>query len=147
MNTIDGRKRPLPPRSPSPPARGMERAMLNLVVAMIAFVFAISAALAADDMATLKKAQKIFGSLPKDMSTPDYPVTPERIELGRMLFFDPRLSIDANVSCATCHQPALYGSDALPKSIGVRQRLHPRNAPTVLNAAINFVSHWRGDRE
>src|SRR5262249_40968325 len=75
-----------------------------------------------------------------------FPTTEERVHLGRLLFFDPRLTIDANVSCATCHQPALYGSDALPKSIGVRQRVLDRNAPTVLNTALNFVNNWRGDR-
>jgi len=63
-----------------------------------------------------------------------------------MLFFDPRFTIDANMSCATCHQPALYGTDGLPRSIGVRQRPHPRNAPTILNSALS-ITHWRGDRE
>ena len=63
-----------------------------------------------------------------------------------MLFFDPQLTIDGNVSGATCHQSALYGTDALARSIGIRQRLHPRHAPTILNAAIQFVIHWRGDR-
>jgi len=64
-----------------------------------------------------------------------------------MLFFDPRWTLEGNVSCATCHQPALYGTDALPKSIGVQHRTHPRNAPTVLNAGLNFVQHWWGDRK
>jgi cytochrome c peroxidase len=63
-----------------------------------------------------------------------------------MLFFDPRFTIDANMSCATCHQPGLYGTDGLPRSIGVRQRPHPRNAPTILNSALG-ITHWRGDRE
>ena len=67
--------------------------------------------------------------------------------LGRLIFFDPRLSVDGNVSCASCHQPALYGADALRKSIGVRQRVQARNAPTVLNTALDFVNNWRGDRE
>jgi cytochrome c peroxidase len=66
--------------------------------------------------------------------------------LGRSLFFDPRLSIDGNVGCVTCHQPALYGTDARPRSIGVKSRPHPRHAPSVLNAALQFVIHWRGDR-
>jgi cytochrome c peroxidase len=64
-----------------------------------------------------------------------------------VLFFDPRLTIEGNVSCATCHQPALYGTDGLPKSIGVLHRQHVRNAPSVLNAALNVAEHWRGDRQ
>jgi cytochrome c peroxidase len=100
-----------------------------------------------DDVTPLKQAQEQFKQLPKDMATLDFPVTQERVHLGRLLFFDPRLSVDANVSCATCHQPSLYGTDALPKSIGVRQRIQARNAPTILNTALHFVNHWRGDRE
>ena len=69
-----------------------------------------------------------------------------RRQLGRSLFFDPRLTVDANMSCSSCHQPALYGTDALPKPIGVRQRPHPRHVPTNLNAGTSFVIHWRGDR-
>jgi len=81
------------------------------------------------------------------MAMPGAPITPERVGLGRLLFFDPRLTIDADVSCATCHQPARHGTDGLSKSIGVRQRPHPRNAPTIFNAGLNFIIHWRGDRD
>jgi len=51
------------------------------------------------------------------------------------------------MSCSSCHQPAFYGTDARPKSIGVQQRPHPRNAPTVLNAGALNIIHWRGDRD
>src|SRR6266849_4228826 len=100
----------------------------------------------AHDAALLKQAQEIFQPLPKDLASAEFPITKERVELGRSLFFDPRLTIDGNMSCSSCHQPAFYGTDARPKSIGVQQRPHPRNAPTVLNAATSFVIHWRGDR-
>lgn len=112
-----------------------------------ALAFPVTALAVEDDATLLKQAQALFKQLPKNMGTPEFPVTPERVHLGRLLFFDPRLSVDANVSCATCHQPSLYGTDALPKSIGVRQRIQARNAPTVLNTALHFVNHWRGDRE
>jgi cytochrome c peroxidase len=117
-----------------------------IVASSIAF-FAISAAMAADDATLLKQAQQIFQPLPKDMSNAGAPITKERVTLGRLLFFDPRITVDGNVSCATCHQSALYGTDGRPTSIGVKQRPHPRNAPTILNAALAFVNHWRGDRE
>jgi cytochrome c peroxidase len=99
-----------------------------------------------DDAALLKQAQALFKSLPPTMGTADRPIAPARVALGRMLFFDPRWTVEGNVSCATCHQPALYGTDALARSIGVQHGTHPRNAPTVLNAGLNFIQHWWGDR-
>jgi cytochrome c peroxidase len=94
----------------------------------------------------MEKARQLFKPLPKDMATEAFPTAPARVALGRKLFFDPRLSLDGTVSCATCHRPALYGTDALPKSIGVEHRPNARNAPTVLNAALQFKAHWIGDR-
>ncbi len=116
---------------------------LRVTIVTIVLFTAGSAAAAEGDAVALKQAQEIFRPLPKDMGTAEFPVTKARADLGRMLFFDPRFTIDANVSCATCHQPALRGSDGLPTSIGVKQRFHPRNAPTILNAALNII-HWRG---
>jgi cytochrome c peroxidase len=120
---------------------------LPLYIAGIVAIFAIMLlAAAAQDDALLKRAQEIFQPLPKDMATAEFPITRERVELGRSLFFDPRLTIDANMSCSSCHQPAFYGTDALPKPMGVKQRPHPRHVPTNLNAGTSFVIHWRGDR-
>ncbi|HEV8583646.1 MAG TPA: cytochrome c peroxidase [Methylomirabilota bacterium] len=92
------------------------------------------------------RAQALFAPLPPDMGTLENPVAPERVRLGRLLFFDPRIAVDGAVSCARCHQAALYGADALPRSIGAEHRTHPRHAQTVFNAAAQFVQHWRGDR-
>ena len=72
---------------------------------------------AAQGTELLKQAQELFQPLPKDMATAEFPITKERVELGRSLFFDPRLTIDANMSCSSCHQPAFYGTDALPKPL------------------------------
>lgn len=102
---------------------------------------------AEDDVTLLREAQSLFKPLPSASGTPDIPSLPMRVALGRMLFFDPRWTLDGNVSCATCHQPALYGTDALAKSIGVQHRRHRRNSPTVLNAGLNFIQHWSGDRK
>jgi cytochrome c peroxidase len=60
--------------------------------------------------------------------------TPEKIALGKRLFFDGRLSADGTVACATCHDPAHAFTDGRPVSIGIRGQ---RNAPTVLNALYN----------
>jgi cytochrome c peroxidase len=102
---------------------------------------------AADDDALLTKAREHFAPLPKTMATAQRPVTPALVELGRALFFDPRMSVDGTASCARCHQPALYGTDALAKSHGNHDKLNFRNAPTVLNAALQVKQHWVGDRE
>lgn len=88
------------------------------------------------------RAQSQFGALPKP---PDLP--PEQVALGRRLFFETRVSADGQVGCVTCHQPALWGTDALPVSKGAFGRPNPRNAPTVFNAAYQFAAHWRADRE
>ena len=101
---------------------------------------------AEDDTVLLKQAQILFSPLPQ-ASGPEAPTSAAQEALGKMLFFDPRWTVEGNVSCATCHQPALYGTDGLAKSIGVLHRRHRRNAPTVLNAGLNFIQHWSGDRK
>ncbi len=117
-----------------------------VLVVMVGMFFGFPTIIPAEE-SLRTQAQKIFQPLPRDMSTAESSVTPEKVGLGRVLFFEPRFSSDGTVSCARCHQPALYGTDALPRSIGVEHRVTPRNAPTVLNAALQFVAHWRGDRK
>jgi cytochrome c peroxidase len=75
------------------------------------------------------------------------PVLAARVELGRRLFFENRVSMDGNVSCSHCHLPEKQASDGLSKAIGVFGKENPRNAPSIFNAALNFKQHWRGDRE
>ncbi|WP_245474177.1 cytochrome-c peroxidase [Bradyrhizobium zhanjiangense] len=113
------------------------------VVGLVAATFDVRGA--TDDL--LAQAQQVFQPLPKDMATPEFPIAPERVELGRTLFFDPRVSVDGTTSCARCHQPSLYGTDGLAKPHGAHDKINPRNAPTILNAALQFNAHWRGDRK
>jgi cytochrome c peroxidase len=122
---------------------------LGVVVVVGGLVAAILVAAAGQTLhaedagALLAQARAIFKPISR-VGTADPPAA--QVALGRMLFFDPRWTVDGNVSCATCHQPALYGTDALARSIGVRHGTHPRHAPTVLNAGLNFIQHWWGDR-
>src|SRR5262245_27905243 len=119
---------------------------VHLCFAGIVLLGVVAPAAAAEtETERLKQAQGLFQPLPRDMATPEAPITPQRVDLGRLLFFDPRLTVDADLGCSSCHQPARYGTDGLPKSVGVRQRPHPRHAPTILNAGLNFIIHWRGD--
>jgi cytochrome c peroxidase len=64
--------------------------------------------------------------------------------IGRRLFHDPRLSANGKVSCASCHQIAKGGADGRQQSVGFDGKLTLVNAPTVLNAALNFKQFWNG---
>lgn len=74
-------------------------------------------------------------------------VTREKVELGKMLFFEPRLSASAIISCNTCHNLGMGGDDNLETSIGHGWQKGPRNAPTVLNAVFNEAQFWDGRAE
>jgi cytochrome c peroxidase len=102
----------------------------------------------ADDgeRALLDRARTLFKPLPADAGTQTRPLTSERVALGRALFFETRVSTDGKQSCAACHQPSFYGTDALPRSVGNQGKLIPRNAPTVFNTALQFVQHYGGNR-
>jgi cytochrome c peroxidase len=71
-------------------------------------------------------------------------LTPARVALGQKLFFEPRLSGDGTVACATCHDPDRAFTDGRPVSVGIHGRLGQRNAPTILNALYNKHQFWDG---
>lgn len=73
-----------------------------------------------------------------------FPPTPAEIALGKTLFFDPRLSTDRTVSCATCHNPDLGLGDGLARSHGVNGAPTPRNAPHLHNLAWTPLLFWDG---
>ncbi|MCM0605477.1 MAG: cytochrome-c peroxidase [Xanthomonadaceae bacterium] len=72
------------------------------------------------------------------------PQTEDKIELGRQLYFDKRLSKDNTVSCNTCHNASGSGTDNLPTSTGIKGQKGGRNSPTVLNSAFMSVQFWDG---
>jgi cytochrome c peroxidase len=72
------------------------------------------------------------------------PLTPAKVELGRKLFFDARLSADGQVSCATCHDPKLAFTDGKTVAEGIFGRRGARNSPTLLNAMFNTGQFWDG---
>ena len=76
----------------------------------------------------------------------DNKLTPERIELGKLLYFDVRLSSSEKISCATCHHPKAGWSDLVPtpKAVGHEGRVGPRNSPVVLNTAYQNRQFWDG---
>ncbi|ARE41654.1 Cytochrome c551 peroxidase [Rhodovulum sp. P5] len=77
----------------------------------------------------------------------DNRVTPEKIELGKSLFFDPRLSASGVFSCYSCHNLTTGGDDNMETSVGHGWQKGPRNSPTVLNAVLNIAQFWDGRAE
>jgi cytochrome c peroxidase len=116
-----------------------------IVVSVLSLAGALAAVAADDSLRT--QAQGLFKPLPAAMTSDENRITPEKVALGRLLFFEPRVSTDGTVSCSRCHEPSLYATDALPKPIGAEHRVNPRNAPSVFNAALHISAHWRGDRK
>ncbi len=74
----------------------------------------------------------------------DNTMTEAKVMLGRMLFFEPRLSSSGVISCATCHNPSFAFTDRVERALGHKHQTGPRNTPTVLNAAFLDVQFWDG---
>src|SRR5690349_1294488 len=111
---------------------------------MLALAVALSASGSVwgkDDV--MKRAQALYRPIPaKPPTFRDNPVTQAKTELGKKLFFDPRLSSSQLISCNTCHNVGLGGGDLQETSIGHGWQKGPRNAPTVLNAVFNIAQFW-----
>lgn len=123
---------------------------MKFLLATVAASVIATMAFAADPVpADLRAtATDIFQPLPS--TTPavsDNPITPEKIDLGKALFFDPRLSASGVFSCNSCHNLATGGDDNLETSIGHGWQRGPRNAPTALNAVFNEAQFWDGRAE
>ncbi len=94
---------------------------------------------------TLAAASQALEALPIQPPVPAAnPLTPAKIELGKKLYFDPRLSLDGTVSCNSCHNVMASGDDHRPNSVGVGGKKGGRSAPTVWNAAFMSVQFWDG---
>lgn len=74
----------------------------------------------------------------------DNPYSKAKVDLGRLLYFDPRLSSDETVSCASCHTPTHAFSDGQPVSLGIAGQKGGRSAPTVINRAYTTLQFWDG---
>ena len=115
----------------------------SLPAAALAVFAAASGAAASEELR--QDALDIFS--PRPSTTPavrDNPITPDKIELGKALFFDPRMSASGVFSCNSCHNLATGGDDNMPTSIGHGWQKGPRNSPTVLNSVFNDAQFWDG---
>jgi cytochrome c peroxidase len=91
-----------------------------------------------------EQARGLFKPLPARFDSKTNPITPEKVALGRLLFFDKRLSKNHDVSCNSCHALDKYGVDGLATSTGHRQQKGGRNAPTVYNCGDHLSQFWDG---
>ena len=120
----------------------MKRFTKALLAATMASVCMSTAAMS-DDLRT--KAAEVIKPLPSTIpAVADNPITPAKIDLGKALFFDPRMSASGVFSCNSCHNLATGGDDNLETSIGHGWQKGPRNAPTALNAVFNEAQFWDG---
>lgn len=90
-------------------------------------------------------SEKSAVPLPKKVPAPkENPTTPEKVTLGKLLFFDPRLSGDNKMSCATCHRPERAFGDGLPQARGAAGTTLKRKTPSLLNVGFYSTLHWDG---
>ena len=119
---------------------------LSLLAAATAGLLLMAAPAHADDL--MDEAKALFKPIPHAVpAVKNNAITREKVELGKMLFFEPRLSSSHLISCNTCHNLSMGGDDNLETSIGHGWQKGPRNAPTVLNAVFNIAQFWDGRAE
>ncbi len=88
---------------------------------------------------------EVFAPLPDVMQSPNNTITPQKTTLGRMLYYDARLSKNQDLSCDSCHSlQNYYGAEPRAVSLGHKKQMGRRNAPSTYNAAGHFVQFWDG---
>ena len=122
--------------------------MYKRLTATVLSAFAMgSSAMAADiNVDELRSlANNLFKPIPTaEVVIKEKGLTPEQIELGQWLWFEPRLSKSHIITCNTCHSVGTGGADNIPTSVGHGWQHGPRNSPTVLNAVFNIAQFWDG---
>ncbi len=120
--------------------------LLLAASALLAIAIASLVSAEDNDKAQLERARTFFKALPDSVHVDDYPHSKARVELGKSLFFETRVSSDGRLSCAACHNPSYHGADSLALSVGVHGVKLPRNAPTVFNTPLLIAQHYGGNR-
>lgn len=116
---------------------------LSLIVSMTLASLMATPAWSQSDLQ--RQAQQLFKPIPSTPpALPGNPATPERVALGKMLYFDPRLSESHAISCNSCHMVGMGGVDLQETSLGHRWQHGGRNAPTVYNAVFDIAQFWDG---
>ena len=119
--------------------------MTRTCTILLAAVALFTPVASAQDTALLKRARGMFKPIPAQPPELKANIaSADKVELGKLLFFDPRLSSSWLISCNTCHNLSLGGVDLLETSVGHGWQKGPRNSPTVLNAVLNIAQFWDG---
>lgn len=95
-------------------------------------------------IATLAVSATALAAEPIQPIKPVHNINLAQVELGKKLYFDPRLSKSGFISCNSCHNLSMGGTDNLKTSIGDHWQQGPINAPTVLNSSLNLAQFWDG---
>lgn len=113
-----------------------------IAAAAVALGIGASSSVVADEFAQYRQ---FFQPIPSLAPIPaNNSMTAEKIEVGKMLFFEPRISGSGVISCATCHNPALGYTDRIPRATGHDGQVGDRNTPTVLNSGLFESQFWDG---
>jgi len=107
----------------------MQKKSIAIAIALAGATVASTVAYAAEPVSPIRPVQEVNLAM---------------VELGKKLFFDPRLSKSGFISCNSCHNLSMGGSDNLPSSIGHKWQEGPINSPTVLNSSLNVAQFWDG---
>jgi cytochrome c peroxidase len=130
------------------PKKGAIKMGRNLLNKVVLFTVLIACLIFINLSELQAQTSDYFRPIPKSVPViKNNPITPEKTELGKMLYFDPRLSASGLISCNTCHNLSIGGDDNLPTSVGHGWAKGPRNAPTVFNAVFNIAQFWDGRAE
>lgn len=114
-----------------------------LIVVVVGFVICLGCS-RQPSIAVDSAKLSAFAPLPEVIPAKTGALTEEKIVLGRMLYYEPRLSKSQTISCNTCHKLTEYGIDEEPTSTGHKGQRGDRNSPTVYNAAAHFAQFWDG---
>ncbi len=118
---------------------------MGIGLCLVSAVFATATAAETPDASALReRVGAAFGALPKEVPNPANRVTEAKITLGRLLYYDERLSLADDISCNSCHQLDRFGVDGEPTSPGHEGQRGDRNSPTVYNAALHVAQFWDG---
>lgn len=111
---------------------------------ILALTFGLSAASAFAQVDMSEAFLPMFQPLPASAPAPDNELTDAKIDLGRMLYYETRISKGGAMSCNSCHKLDAYGQDNLPFSPGHEGKLGGRSSPSTYNAAIHIAQFWDG---
>lgn len=111
---------------------------------LLAFAAGLSAASVFAQADLSEAFLPMFQPLPASVPAPDNEITAAKVDLGRMLYYENRISTGQKLSCNTCHQLDKYGQDNLPFSPGHEGKLGGRSSPTTYNAALHLAQFWDG---